>query len=121
MRSQYCSDCHEGIKLEKPVNGPAAQLPESLAHCADDAEPDEHCEKEYLTYASDCYDFHNGQAKPLRVKDPAKYFNLNKCGLQGKLRCFHQRCCEDSLTFQVAEDELFLTLVAQTCRMQRKK
>ena len=75
MCGQDRCDCDQWIKLEKPVNGPTAQLPESLAHGVDDAEPDEHREKEYLAYPSDCYDFHNGHAQPLRIKISGEYFN----------------------------------------------
>jgi len=59
MRRQYSCDGREWVELEEPVNGPAAQLPESLSHRGDDAEPDEDCEKKGLTYAPDRNNFHN--------------------------------------------------------------
>lgn len=58
MRSQYCRQCHQWIKLEEPVNRPAAQLPELAANRRNDAEPDKEREKKYLTYASRSYYFH---------------------------------------------------------------
>jgi len=59
MCGQHCSDCDERVELQKPVDRPGPQLPEFLAYGADYAEPDKERKKEGLTYASDCYNFHN--------------------------------------------------------------
>lgn len=59
MCSQYCADCHKRVKLEKPVNRPAAQLPERAAHRSHDAEPDKQREKKYLARPPGGNDSHN--------------------------------------------------------------
>ena len=58
MGGQYCSDCHQGVELEEPVNRPAPQLRPFFPYGADDAKPNKHREEENLAYSSDCYYLH---------------------------------------------------------------
>ena len=58
MRSEDGPDCYQRVKLEKPINRPAAQLPKSLAHRGDDAEPEKEQEKENLAYPSGLDNLH---------------------------------------------------------------